>query len=92
MSVDRTRMFAFIADGEHDGVVAVSLDIPGIGPAMMPLVSMGDEDKLAWMREQARAVAKHTGKTIRLFEFTTPIEREVFTANPNEHDAPGSMQ
>lgn len=79
MSLDRNRIFAFIADGDMDGLVAVQLNVPGLGPAMMPLVTLGDPEKLEWMRAQVSLISRETGKTIRLFEFTSARELEVFT-------------
>lgn len=80
MALNRDKIYAYITDGDNDGIVVVGKFDPVLLMMMMiPLVSLGDPDKLAAMSEIAEKVARDSGKTVRLFEFTTAQELRVFT-------------
>jgi hypothetical protein len=64
------KLFAFVTDGE--GIVA-AMTMHG----WTPLVTV-HERLLPGMREMALDVARESGKTIRLLEFSDPKELEVF--------------
>jgi hypothetical protein len=70
-----TKIYAFIAEGEGEGIVAFGH--PDVG--ITPLVTLGESDAvMTMMRRRAKDIAEITGKKINLVEFTSPVVRETF--------------
>jgi hypothetical protein len=70
-----TKIYAFIAEGEGQGIVASGH--PDVG--IISLVTLGDSDAvMTMMRRRAKDIAEITGRRINLVEFTSPVIRETF--------------
>ena len=65
-----TEMYAFIAEESpgNEGVIGMSLDIPGVGPSFTPLVG-ADMDRIESLRPHAIMIGKTTGCPIKLKRF-----------------------
>ena len=79
-----SEMFAFIAEDagpEDEGVVATSIHHP-LGVIHMPLVG-ADMARVASLRPKALAIARASGKRIRLVRFSLREELEVIEPGGN---------
>jgi hypothetical protein len=73
------ELFAFVADetGKGDeGVIGMTLNMPGIGPAFTPLVG-ADMKRMESLKPYAIRIGEETGKNIILKKFKLVETREL---------------
>ena len=73
-----TEMYAFVAEESpgDEGVIGMTLNMPGVGPSFTPLVG-ADMDRVESLRPHAIQIGKMTGKKIRLKKFKLVDEEDV---------------
>lgn len=72
-----TELFAFVAEEEegNEGVIGMSLNMPGVGPSFTPLIG-ADMERVEQLRPYAIDIAKTSGKKVVLKKFTMTEEVE----------------
>lgn len=81
---DQRSLYAFIAEGADGGIAACALQTPQ-GVVWGTLVTLDNPKILSVMREQAKQIAKDSGRSLRLVKYKAVETVEVIT--PETRDA-----